>query len=638
MMTQDVIDKLMREDDQDPFHEALLDRAKRLMRMSRSHMSKNYDAWDMQERIYRGEVVQDTEDKKQELKGEPEKMVVPNSFAQIQTFVSFLFLMFNQNRTFFELIPGGDEDYGKKHMDSEKLLDRDLRRNEWNSKLYQHLLDVGRFGLGVLETCWTKQTTHAWVTPPPSELSASGVGVQIEQQPAWQEFLKFEGNLVRNISPYRFFPDTRFPLVDFQKGEFCAAEEEYSMVQLRQLQRDGEVAGVEHIGVMPKNYVEDLGAPLRSGNLHDENIIFKFDAEQGSSVALVTKMQIWLVPSEFKLDGDKPLGPEKHKVLYHLWFANNNRVIRIEPAYWWHNEFGWTIAQYTPDMHQTLTFGLADLIYKLQDLISWYYNSHVKSVRRVIQNRLIVNAQAVETRSLDGEGDIYMRKGMNIPVNNAVGQLRVQDVTGNHMQDADMLTKVIEMVTGVNGNAMGQYNSGRRSAQEARVVTAGAAGRMKMHGHLIWESSLGRLGRLMLCNLRQMLSMESFARVVGTPPGNMMMGITPEMELMQRFQAFKGTPEEVICGEDYMMFDSTLASEKGFMAQSLQELLVAVMSNPMAAQQLDVSAKAMLEEIQYLRGAGNVRRFSMSGRVAQGLEAPPMPVALPQPGAQPAVQ
>ena len=49
----------------------------------------------------------------------------------------------------------------------------------------------------------------------------------------------------------------------------------------------------------------------------------------------------------------------------------------------------------------------------------------------------------------------------------------------------------MEVVTGVNANAMGQYNSGRRSASEARVVTAGAAGRMKMHGQLIWDTSLG---------------------------------------------------------------------------------------------------------------------------------------------------
>jgi len=115
-------------------------------------------------------------------------------------------------------------------------------------------------------------------------------------------------------------------------------------------------------------------------------------------------------------------------------------------------------------------------------------------------------------------------------------------------------------------------------------------------------------------NLRQNLSFESFRRVIGTKADEV------------RFAEFQGTPEEVICGDDYFVFDSTLASEKGFMAQSLQELLGIILSNPMASQQFDISAQALLEEIQRLRGGGNISRFSLSARVAAGKEAPPMPI------------
>src|SRR4029077_17345693 len=116
-------------------------------------------------------------------------------------------------------------------------------------------------------------------------------------------------------------------------------------------------------------------------------------------------------------------------------------------------------------------------------------------------------------------------------------------------------------------------------------VTAGAAGRMKMHGQLIWDSSLGRLGRLMLSNDRQSLSLESFKSIIGDDP-----------MIEQRYGTWKGTPEDVISGADYFTFDSTLQSEKGFIAQSLQELLVAIINNPMAAQQLDLDPRAMINE------------------------------------------
>jgi hypothetical protein len=150
-------------------------------------------------------------------------------------------------------------------------------------------------------------------------------------------------------------------------------------------------------------------------------------------------------------------------------------------------------------------------------------------------------------------------------------------------------------------------NSGRRSAQENRVQTAGAAGRMKMHGHLIWEGGLGRVGKMMLSNSRQSLSPESFARALG--------GFKDPQKLIERYTDFKGTPEELICGDDYLMFDATLSSEKGFMAQQVQELLSMILTaNPMAAQQLTmkINPTKLVEEMQYLRDGTPIERFYYS--------------------------
>ena len=127
---------------------------------------------------------------------------------------------------------------------------------------------------------------------------------------------------------------------------------------------------------------------------------------------LVTKVQVWLVPSKYKFGPkQKKLGPEEFPVMYHVWYANDNRVIRVEPAYWWHNEFGWTLAQFTPDMAQTVSMGLADLIYRLQDVMTWLINARVTDVRRNLRGRNIINPAFIDTKTLDGEGDIYMRKG-----------------------------------------------------------------------------------------------------------------------------------------------------------------------------------------------------------------------------------
>lgn len=602
-MTQDLIDVLNKDGEPTPEHQALLTHARSLIKISRQKMSAKYGDWDLQDEVYRGVRFPDKKDKKAAEKGEPEKMIVPNTFAQVMTFSSFLFLMLNQNKNFFELDNSGDEDAGQKMKDIELVLRQQVRNNQWNTLLFQHLLDTARFGTAPIECSWTRETTRAFVTPEPTMITLNGITVPIRAGSQWQEFVKYEGNLVRALSPYRFFPDTRFPLVDFQRGEFCGSEEMYSMGDLKRLERAGEVAGVDHIQAMPTGWEELRGGITRASMELNDSWRNNFSSTNTKAMVLVTKMQVRIVPSHFKLADGKTLGPEEFPILYHLWYANDNRVIRCEPAQAWHDKFGYTLSQFTPDMHHTLTLGLADLVYRLQDVISWFVNAHITSVRRVMNNRFVVNPMLIDTKSLDGEGDIYLRAGVNAAfADKAVRQLQVQDVTSGHMGDVDMMGRLMEVVTGVNGNAMGQYNSGRRSATESRNVNAGAAGRMKMHGSLIWETCFNRLGQLMTTNSRQALSEEMFTLFTGSNDP-------------ARYAAFKGTPQEVICGADYFNFDSTLSSERGFMAQSLQELFSAVVSaNPQAAQEVtsQINPVKLIDEIQYMRGAGNVSRFRYS--------------------------
>jgi hypothetical protein len=233
----------------------------------------------------------------------------------------------------------------------------------------------------------------------------------------------------------------------------------------------------------------------------------------------------------------------------------------------------------------------------------------------------------VEMKSLEDPDSPFILLKKNAARNGIsrwLEQLKVQDVTQGHMADSEMLTKLMQVVTGINDNAQGQYNQGRRSATEARAVTAGAAGRLKMHASLLHESGVGPLGGMMLTNQRQGMSIETFTRIVGKE-------IDPVV-LEERFTRFKGTMEDLVGGDDFFVFDSTLQSEKGFIAQSLQELLIAVISNPVAAQMLDVDPRVMMQEIQWLRGSTNVERFSLSKNVAAG--QPPLPVpAQPAPAA-----
>lgn len=602
-----------------PEHDAILTHCKSLMRRSRCDMAKRYADWDKQDMVYRGIRCVDADDLKAAQQGKPVKMVVPNTFAQVQTFVSFLFLLFTQNKTYLEMVPSGAEDYGNKLTDIETIIQYDLRMSNWVGVLYQKLLDTARFGCGITEVNWTRTITRAYV-PGASLNNFNGLINPVRAGSEWQEFVKFEGNTVRPVSPYRFFPDTNFPLTEFQRGEFCATEEEFSIGALRTLEAAGEVTGVDYIPPLPRNWAKLRGAETRT--VIDFSVRSNIDNSSGQSegTALITKMIVKIVPAKFKINGDKPLGPEEFEIKYLVWIANDSRIIRLEPAYAWHDSFPVTASQFTPDMHHTVNLGLADLVYRLQDLISWLYNSRTTDVRRNMRGRNIINPMLIDMKSYDSEGDIYMRSGANgALLDRAIKPLDVNEVTASHIQDAQVLAQLMEVVTGVNGNAMGQYSSGRRSARQTEVVTAGAAGRMKTHGHLIFNDGIAPLGNMMTMNSRQALPEDRF---------NMVIGADAKANPM-RYLDFKGTPEEVICSADYFTYDGTMQSEKGYIAQTYQELFGMVLSNPAAAQMLDIDPRSLLGEIQSLRGSGSLSRFSLQKNVANG--APPLPLP-PQPG------
>src|SRR5882724_6748639 len=179
------VQKDLEKEEPTDFHKSILEHVRSLVRMSRSKMARNYSEWDMHDQVFHGIRYPDVEDTKQASKGKPIKMIVPNTFAQVMTFTSFLFLLFNQNRTFFKLLPTGDEDAGDKRKDCELLLERDIKHNSFNTILFQLLLDIGRFGPGIIEECWTRDVVHAYVPNAPTMVDYAGAQVESRAGSEW---------------------------------------------------------------------------------------------------------------------------------------------------------------------------------------------------------------------------------------------------------------------------------------------------------------------------------------------------------------------------------------------------------------------------------------------------------------------
>lgn len=600
---EEYVSDSLKQEKETPFHAELLKHVKDLVEMSRRKMNTYYDRWDSFDEVYRGIKQEDKQDKQARNRKEPVKMVVPIAHAQIQTFVAFAYAMLTQREYFFELMGLSPED-SKSARFAEAALQRDLDHNKFYPQLYQFLLDTARFGFGVFKAYWTEETQFVDEMTPAKKLSFLGLSMTIKNQKSKKvERVKYQGNKTINISPYRFFTDPRLPISRFQEGEFVASEDEYSHVDLKQLEHEGVVTGVDQIPSMSAIANPDRRNNSRLFNVEFNNIDARLQpAGQSKGTVLITEVQVKLVPSEFEIDGKK-LGPEDYPVKYLIWYGNDKKVIRCEPLNYIHDKFTYEVGEFTPDMNRFISDGLSGIIDQLQDVISWMINSHITSVRKVIQNWLLVDPDYVQLEDLKERRPVVrMKSGAGrTGIERYVKQLEVRDVTQGHVADADMLQKLVQVTTGINENLLGQFHGGRRSATEARNVSSSAAARLKMIVQNIYFSALEPLGRQLLSNLRDGLTEQTFVRMFGSDAD-------PESYL-----ALKRVNKNDLVGDyDFQTFDGSLPSERGYIADSLNEVLLALLSNPNAIPLLGLDPRLLMFEIMRLKGVRHPQRFALA--------------------------
>ena len=574
----------------------LLSDLKVKLKMSRNDMSHKYPVWDKHLATFAGEKEKTTKDEDAEALGEPESMVVPLSYAQVQTFVAFGFLLILQNKRVYEFEPSEEEEHELNEA-CETIVQSDLEYNRFPSLLYQFLLDFARFGMAVTKECWKVEKQTIEINNP-TEIPASvnpetGLTTATRTETPSKidiELTKFEGNVIYTVSPYSFLPDTRLPLSRWREGQFAADETERHITWLKDLEAQGIVFGVEHVSKMDKASFSNRG---KSRLPRLEKCANNTKTDEDDFMTVVTEVQAKLVPWKYAL-GQGTTAKE-----YLIRIANDQRIVSIEPMNYLHGEFTYNVALISPDQHMQMSMSLCDVSKDIQAVVDFLFNSRIYSIRQGIERHMVVDPSAVEIASIESRSPvIYLKKtAPRTGVDKFVQQLQYQDKTNTHFDEADVMMKLMQLVTGVNENAMGQYAPGRRSATENRAANAGAASRMKMIVMLAWHDAFGPMGRKLLLNARQMLTLDTYRKVLGAKAD-------------ETWPLFRPSDPSLLVGNrDQFVFDATLQSEKGYLAQSLQELIVSMASNQELAMAQGFDFNRAIKELQYLRGINNATRF-----------------------------
>jgi len=608
-----------------PLHKQMLAECKELVGVSRRKMTERYTDWDLADEVYRGEISPDSDDKEAQERGQPTKMIVPMTYSQVQTFVAFCFSLYTQRERVFELVGMSEKDHRPAKI-GEALLARDLAYNNFELRLYQFLVDIARYGLGIFKVTWVRETqmVRRSVSEEPPKLFGITLGIAKEFE-RLERVTKYLGNKIHNISPYAFFPDTRLPIGQFQEGEFVASDSLTSMQELKRMEVDGEVAGVKWVKKFIRELDTDGTTSIRRIAPDATDLLAVPAAAQTAPPVVLTEVQRVIVPSEYEVDGE-PLGEEDYPIKYVIWYVNDQRIVKLEPLGYIHDRFTYEVGEYNPDSIRLHNQGLSDTITQLQSAISWFINSRIESVRRVIENRYVVDPTGIELEDMKAHLPVIRLKpgatGQGV-IDRWIKQLEVQDVTASHISDAKFLHDIVQVTTGISEALLGQFHSGRRSATEARNVGSGSAARLRMVASLLYRTALEPVARQMLSNLRDGLDGETYVRLLGIP-----------RDLKATGDFVKADRKDLVGAYEFELFDGTLPSERFYTAQVLEALLQGLMSKPEAALVLGIDPKAVLLEALELRGVRNPERFLLpyppqampvGGGPAEGMGEPPQP-------------
>jgi hypothetical protein len=424
----------------------------------------------------------------------------------------------------------------------------------------------------------------------------------------------FSGNWVESVDPFMFFPDPRVPMAEVnRRGEFVFWRTFEGKHVLKRLEMEGKVRWIDAAPGMPTNREgqdnPSSRAVLSAGDSHPG---FDMEADAGPTETFqIDQGTIDIIPAELGLSDSEKV----EKWLFTI--ANKGQIIQAEP---YDSDHGFHPVVVSEPYSMGYGFGqpgLMDYLGPLQDVISWFVNSHIQNVRTAINNMFIVDPSMVEMQDLKNPepGKIIRlkRAAYGQDVRTALQQLAVTDITRGHIVDLQAFFRIADSISGVNDNLRGlQESGGRKTATEVRTAGDAGASRLAAHGRMISAQSLTTLTEMMSVNTQQLLDQEFELQVLGQD------GMVNPIKI---------GPEHVVGDFYYPINDGTLPIDRVAMLDVWKELFLAIVGNPLLAAQYD--APKIFEYVAKLGGADNLSSFRLQmqpqmmpdGQVQQQMQA-----------------
>lgn len=448
----------------------------------------------------------------------PVSIVVPYQFSIISTIVTYLLHTFTGRKPMFNVGTYKDET-----ARSSQMMESVLQYNADHTRLIRHMFEFlqsgQQYGVGILRTLWVVDKKKRTVTVRQGDSFLKRKETKIA----------YEGNDVEVVDPFLFFPDPRVPMSEVnRRGEFVF----WRVFEGRHMLKRDEAAGVyKYVDnasqSLPRARAGESARDLLAGGTASPGARPEEGERHRGRMGQVDQGTVEIIPAELGIgDGESP-----EKWLFTI--LNKSQIIQAEPLDADHDMHPVAVSEpYTLGK----SFGapsISDYLAPLQDMMSWLINSHQENVRKVLNDMIIVDPSMVEMQDLQDPkpGGILRlkRAAQGRDVRTAIHQLQVQDVTKQHINDAELFMRLGQQLSAVTENVLGlQAEGGRKTATEVRTSTEAAASRLAAQARVISAQALVDLTEQMAVNIQQFMTQEFYLQIVGQEGQEKPLHVTPD--------------------------------------------------------------------------------------------------------------
>lgn len=593
-------------------HERIKDEIFRSAQESYGVMSRRHDSWNrIDESLTAYIPADDAEEKVQdEDSRRPVSIVVPYSYATMETLLTYLVAAFLQDPIFRYEGNGPEDIIGAILL--ELTIGLQCNRSKVGLPLHTMFRDCLGYGIGITTPSWNEEYGLRERVIEKPKFSFMGVNLGSTRTRQTVEELLYEGNVLDNIDPYRYLPDPSYGIEQVQKGEYVGwIETKGYMDLLEQEKQDPDLFNVKYLGRLASRRSALFGTDpssreIRIGGSGRDQI-----TETVSRPTDIIHMFKKIIPREYGIRGSafNPDGeyPEK----YYFALAADQVVIAAKPLGLNHNRF--PVCTCAPDFdgRSVAPISRLEIVYGLQHVLNFEFNSHIANVRKAINDMLIVDPYLVnmaDVRTPKPGKIIRLRKsawGRANAAKDAVQQLAITDITRNNMQDAQIIMDMIERASAGTLNMMGIMRPGseRRSAAEFQGTHQGAMNRLERMARIIGIQAMQDIGYMFASHTQQLITQDVYVRATGDYE-KQLRAIFGEKFQNGRLHV---TPMDLSIDYDVKVRDGSVPG--GNFSQAYVQMLQAVGTSEILASRID--AFKLFRFIMQQTGAKNVDDFEL---------------------------